>query len=286
METFLLNLLNSFAFSMLLFLLAAGLSILMGLMGILNMAHGAIYMIGSFVGWTVLVQYGLNYGLALLAAAACAAVLGLILERGFLSRLYRRPNDQVLLSLGFVYVFNNLAIWIWDPRPRIPFTPGFLDRSIQLGSLTYPLSRFVIIGAGVILGLGLWWLQEKTRAGAIIRAGMDDKEMTRGLGVNLGLVSTLVFVLAASIAGLAGVIGAPLYGANASVSFDVLLLALVVVIVGGVGSIPGTFIGSILIGLIDNFGKAYAPEFALFTIYFAMVLILLLKPSGLLGRKL
>jgi branched-chain amino acid transport system permease protein len=155
---------------------------------------------------------------------------------------------------------------------------------MSIGGITYPMSRFFIIFVGIVLAIGLWWLQDKTRAGAIIRAGMDNREMTVGLGINLPQVSTLVFCLTAFIAGVAGIVGASVLGANTTNVFDILLLALVVVIIGGVGSIQGTLIGSLLIGLIDNFGKVFFPQFALFTIYLAMVVTLLIKPSGLLGR--
>lgn len=286
MDTVLLNLVNGIAFGMLLFLLASGLSIMLGLMGIINLAHGILFMIGAFIGWTVLIQYKLNFGLAILAAGLGAGILGLVLERVFLRRLYKQPNEQVLLTLGFVYIFTNLTIWIWGPRPRIPFTASFLSGSVSIGGLGYPVSRFFIILVGLVLAAGLWWLQDKTRAGAIIRAGMDNKEMTTGLGINLALVSTLVFFLTAFIAGVAGIIGASVLGANTTNIFEILLLALVVVIIGGVGSIQGTLVGSLLIGLIDNFGKAMFPQFALFTIYLAMVVILIIRPTGLLGRRM
>ena len=286
MDAILLNIVNGIAFGMLLFLLASGLSVMLGLMGIINLAHGILFMIGAFIGWTVLIQYKLNFGLAILAGGLGAGILGLVLERVFLRRLYKQPNEQVLLTLGFVYIFTNLTIWIWGPRPRIPFTAPFLSGSISIGGFGYPISRFFIIFVGLVLAAGLWWLQDKTRAGAIIRAGMDNKEMTTGLGINLALVSTLVFFLTAFIAGVAGIVGASVLGANTTNIFDILLLALVVVIIGGVGSIQGTLVGSLLIGLIDNFGKAMFPQFALFTIYLAMVIILIIRPRGLLGRRM
>ena len=286
MDAILLNLINGIAFGMLLFLLASGLSIMLGLMGIINLAHGVLFMIGAFIGWTVLIQWKLNFGLAVLAAGLGAGLIGLVLERVFLRRLYKQPNEQVLLTLGFLYIFTNLTIWIWGPRPRIPFTAPFLSGSISIGEFSYPISRFLIIFVGLVLAAGLWWLQDKTRAGAIIRAGMDNKEMTTGLGINLARVSTLVFFLTAFIAGVAGIIGATVLGANTTNIFEILLLALVVVIVGGVGSIQGTLVGSLLIGLIDNFGKAMFPQFALFTIYLAMVIILIIRPTGLLGRRM
>ena len=286
MDAILLHLINGVAFGMLLFLLASGLSVMLGLMGIINLAHGALFMIGAFIGWSVLVQWKLNFGLAVLSSGLGAGIIGLVLERVFLRRLYKQPNEQVLLTLGFIYIFTNLTIWIWGPRPRIPFTAPFLSVSISIGGLSYPLSRFLIILVGIVLAVGLWWLQDKTRAGAIIRAGMDNKEMTTGLGINLDLVSTLVFFVTAFIAGVAGIIGASVLGANTTNIFDILLLALVVVIIGGVGSIQGTLVGSMMIGLIDNFGKAMFPQFALFTIYLAMVIVLVIRPTGLLGRRM
>ena len=286
MDAILLHLINGVAFAMLLFLLASGLSVMLGLMGIINLAHGALFMIGAFIGWSVLVQWKLNFGLAVLSSGLGAGIIGLVLERVFLRRLYKQPNEQVLLTLGFIYIFTNLTIWIWGPRPRIPFTAPFLSVSISIGGLSYPLSRFLIILVGIVLAVGLWWLQDKTRAGAIIRAGMDNKEMTTGLGINLDLVSTLVFFVTAFIAGVAGIIGASVLGANTTNIFDILLLALVVVIIGGVGSIQGTLVGSMMIGLIDNFGKAMFPQFALFTIYLAMVIVLVIRPTGLLGRRM
>jgi branched-chain amino acid transport system permease protein len=284
-QLLMMNSVNGIAWGLLLFLLASGLTVMLGLMGITNMAHGALYMIGAFVGWTFLVQWGLNFWLAVLAAGLAAGAVGLVLERGFLRRLYKQPNEQVLLTLGFVYILANLTIWIWGPRPRVPFSAPFLSGAVSIGFWTYPISRLLIIIVGLVLAAGLWWLQDRTRAGAIIRAGMDDKEMTTGLGVNLGMVSMLVFFLTAFIAGIAGIIGAPVLGADAGSSFDVLLLAMVVIIVGGVGSVQGALLGSILIGLIDVFGKAMFPQFAMFTIYLAMVVILIIRPSGLLGRK-
>ncbi len=286
MDLVLLNLTNGVAFGMLLFLLASGLSVMLGLMGIINLAHGVLYMIGAYIGWSISVQWGLNFALAVVAAAVGAGIVGLILERGFLRRLYRQPNEQVMLTIGFLYICTNLTIWVWGPRPRLPYTAPAFSGSLDIAGFGYPISRLVIVVVGLAFAAILWWLQEKTRAGAIIRAGMDNKEMTTSLGINLALVSTLVFSLTAVIAGIAGIFGASVLGANSTNVFDILLLALVVIIIGGVGSIQGTLVGSLFIGLIDNLGKAYFPQFALFTIYLAMVITLMIKPSGLFGRSI
>lgn len=282
---FLLGLLNGVSFGMVLFLVASGLSVIFGLMGILNMAHGALYMVGGYVGWTVAVQHGLSFGLATLAGGIVAALVGLVIERGFLRHLYKQPNAQVLLTFGFIYILANLSQWIWGPDFRGPFTAPFLSGSFQIVGRSYPTARIGIIFIGLLVAAGLWWLQNKTRVGAIVRAGMDNKEMTGGLGINLARVSMAVFFLGSFIAGAAGVIGAQLLGVRTMMSIDILLLALVVIIVGGVGSVQGALLGSILIGTIDAFGRALFPEFAMFTIYLAMIAILLIRPSGILGRE-
>ncbi len=285
MDLFILNLLNGISFGAILFLIASGLTIMFGLMGILNLAHGALYMIGGYVGWTVAVEYGLNFGLALVAGGLAGGLVGLAIERGFLRHLYKQLNEQVLLTFGFVYILTNLSLWIWGPVRKVPFTAPFLSGSFPIGDVDYSLSRIAIIVVGAVLAVGLWWLQDKTRVGAILRAGMDYKEIAMALGINLPRVSIFVFFLAAFIAGVAGVIGAPLFGAHIGIALQVLLLAVIVIIIGGVGSIQGALLASMLIGIIDAFGKALFPEFAMFTMYLLMVIILLIRPSGLLGRR-
>lgn len=286
MEVFVLNLLNGIAFGAILFLLGAGLSLTLGSLGVLNLAHGALYMVGAFIGWTIAVKWELNFWLAVFAGAIVAGLLGLIMERGFLRYLHRMLNEQVLLTFGFVYILTNLSLWIWGGHPRGPYTAPILSGSFHLiGDWTYPIARIAISVIGIALAIGLWWLIERTRVGAIIRAGMDDKEMTAGLGINYGVIATAVFFLGCFIAGGAGVLGAHLFAVNLNLGIDVLLLSLVVVVVGGSGSIQGALLGGILIGLILSFGKVLFPDFSMFLIYLTLIVILLIKPSGLLGRK-
>ncbi len=279
------NLLNGVSFGIILFLLASGLSISLGLMGILNLAHGALYMVGGYVGWLLAVRSGWNFWLAVLGAGLASGLLGLIIERIFLRHLYKKRNEQVLLTFGLIYILTNLSIWIWGAEPRTPFTAPFLSGSFNLSGLQYPTARMAIIVIGVILAVGLWLLQDRTRLGAIVRAGMENKEMVTGLGINMGAVFTIVFFVASFLAGFAGVIGAQLLGVYPDLSLDVLLLALVVVVVGGMGSVRGTLLGSMIIGLIHSFGVALFPELAMFTIYLVMIIILLARPAGLLGKK-
>jgi len=285
MEFFALNLLNGIAFGSILFLLASGLSLALGVMGILNLAHGALYMVGGFVGWTIAIQQGWNFWLAVLAGAVTAGLLGLLMERGFFRYLHGRLNEQVLLTFGLIYILRNLTRWIWGPIPKAPFTAPLLSGSFPVGDYTYPFSRIATIFIGIILAIALWWLLERTRIGATIRAGMDDKEMATGLGINVGLVSTAVFSLGAFIAGGAGVIGAHLFGVNLDLGLSVLLYAVIIVVVGGMGSIVGALSGSMVIGIVDSFIKGLNPELGYFSIYLIMIIILLIKPSGLLGKR-
>jgi branched-chain amino acid transport system permease protein len=285
MEVFGRNLLNGISFGMVLFLAGSGLSVVMGVMGITNLAHGALYMLGGYVGWTVAIHYGINFWLAVFVGGLVSGLIGLIIERIFLRHLYKQPNEQVLLTFGFVYIITNACIRVWGGRPRMQFSSPTLSGLLNIFGMPYPITRLVIIGVGLIVAIVLWWLQDRTRIGAIIRAGMDDKEMTMGLGINLDKVSMLVFFLAAFVAGVAGVVGAQLMGVHSILGIDILLVALIVVIVGGMGSVQGALSGGILIGLIDTFGKSLFPQFAMFTMYLAMVVILLVKPSGILGRR-
>jgi branched-chain amino acid transport system permease protein len=284
MDTLLLGLLNGISFGFILFLLASGLSIIMGVMGILNMAHGALYMLGAYVGWTLAVQCGLGYWVAVLAGALTAGVLGLVIERGLFRRLYKQYTEQVLLSFGILFVFTNVAQWIWGPIGRASFTAPAFSGSIRLGGFAYPTVRVVIMVVGGLLTVALWWLLEKTRLGAMVRAGMDNKEILMGLGIDFDRMSTGVFFLGAFLAGFAGVVGAQVLGASTGLALDIQLLAMVVIIVGGVGSVQGALLGGIVIATIDTLGRAFFPQLALFVIYLVMVAVLVVRPAGLLGR--
>ena len=278
------SLLNGISFGAVLFLLAAGLSLILGLMGIFNLAHGALYMLGAYVGWTIAVKLGLSFWLAALVGGLAAGLVGVLMERGFLSRLYKKYNEQVLLTLGFVYIAENTVRWIWGSALRPPFTAELLAGPLFIGEFSYPASRLVTILIALILAVVLWLVHEKTRAGVIVRAGMDNEEMTMGLGINLRRVSSIVFGLAAFIAGFAGVIGAQIIGVSPDYGMNILLLALIVLVVGGIGSIQGALLGAMIIGIVLAFGPVYFPLLDMFAMYLTMVIILALKPSGLMGR--
>jgi branched-chain amino acid transport system permease protein len=277
------NLLNGISYGMILFIIASGLSIIFGVMGILNLAHGALYVIGAYIGLT-LAKQGTDFFLVALAAGVAVGLLGLVLERAFLGRLYKQLNEQVLLTLGLIYIFWNVILWVWGPYTKVGVAPSILQGTLNMGDFSYPVYRLAIILIGAAIFVGLWFFQEKTRTGAIIRAGMDDKQMTVGLGINYGLFSSFIFFLGAFLGGLAGFLGTPIIGIAPWLSFDILLFALIVIVVGGVGYVQGALAGALLIGIIDSVGKAYFPDFALFIVYLAMIIILLTRPTGLLGR--
>src|SRR5262245_61998184 len=275
-----IQVLNGISFGMLLFLLAAGLSLIYGLMRMLNLAHGSYYILGGYVGLAVVRATG-SFVLAAVAATAAVTLVGIVMERFFL----RRFPEQELPTFGFLLIFADLSLWLWGGTPQTLPKPEIFERSIRIGTIVFPTYRLFVIGIGLVIGLGLWWLQEGTRLGAMIRAGVDDAEMARGTGVNVGLLSTAVFAFGAFLAGLGGIIGGPFVGVYPGADFEILEMALVVVIIGGLGSLKGAFVGGLVVGLLDNFGKALFPELALFTVFAPMAVILALRPTGLFGAR-
>jgi branched-chain amino acid transport system permease protein len=276
--------LNGISFGMLLFLLAAGLSLIYGLMKILNLTHGSFYLWGGYVGLLVVRATG-NLFLAALASGLAIAFIGALMERFLLRRLYRQELPQTLLTFGFLFIFSDLGIFIWGGNPQTIPRPAMLSQSVQLGEFFYPSYRLFIIAFGLLVAGLLWWIQEGTRIGAMLRAGVDDEEIARALGINVSLLFTAVFALGAFLAALGGTMGGPIMGVYPGADFDVMLLGFVVIIIGGLGSLRGALVGGLIVGLLDNFGKVFFPEFALFTIFAPMALILALRPLGLFGQE-
>jgi branched-chain amino acid transport system permease protein len=276
--------LNGISFGMLLFLLAAGLSLIYGLMKILNLTHGSFYLLGGYIGLVVVHKTG-SFVLAVLVASCAIAFVGVIMERFFLRRVHLQELPQALLTFGFLFIFSDLATVIWGSNPQTMPKPAMFGVSIQIGPFFYPSYRLFIIGFGSVVAALLWWLQEGTRVGAMVRASVDDEEVARALGINVSLLFTLVFALGAFLAALGGVMGGPIVGVYPGADFEVLLLGFVVVIIGGLGSLKGALAGGLIVGLLDNFGKVFFPEFALFTIFAPMALILAVRPAGLFGRE-
>jgi branched-chain amino acid transport system permease protein len=277
------QLLNGLTTGALLFFVAAGLTVVFGLMRILNLAHGGLFLLGGFVGWSVQQATG-SFTLALVAGAVAAGLLGLILQQGFSRTLLGSPSNQVLLTLGIAFVLNNAYLALWGGAPRSLQAPEIFARSVSVFGITYPAYRLFLIGLAIVSGTALILFWERSRLGAIIRACVDDRQMASAMGIRVDLVFAFVFVLGAMLAGLAGVLGGPVLGVSIGLDFDVLLLAIVVMVVGGIGSLAGAFTASMLVGLVDTFGRASFPEISYFTLFAPVILILLLRPKGLFGR--
>lgn len=286
MDNLLPQLLNGLVTSMLLFILAAGLSLIFGLMDVINLAHGAFYLLGGYVGLAIVRGLG-SFWLALVLTPILVGAAGLLLEYFLLRRLVgrRRHLEQVLLTFGISLVIVDATRAVWGARVEAVRVPSLLAGQVGVFDLQFPVYRLAVIGLGLALALGLWLLIERTRLGAIVRAGVSDARMVSGLGIDVNRVFAGVFGFGTALAGLAGVVGAPVFSLYPGLDSEILILALVVVVVGGLGTLKGAFFGSLVIGLADTFGKALAPEFSRFLLFAVMALILLLRPTGLFGQK-
>ena len=275
---------NGISYGALLFLVGSGLSLIFGVMRIVNLSHGSYFLLGGYVALSVIWTTG-SWLLAIPVAAVTISILGLLMERIFLRPLGFDPLRQVLLTVGFAFLFQQAALDIWTGNPFDIDPPEALTQSIVVGGLHLPLYRIFMIGVALVIGLGLWLVIEKTRLGATIRATVDDAQMARGVGIDTSFISMLIFALGAFLAALGGVIGGAFLGVYPGLDFEMLPIAFAVVIIGGMGSLGGAAIGALLVGLADNFGKALFPEVSYFTLYAPMALILAVKPTGLFGRE-
>jgi len=253
-------------------------------MRIVNLAHGSYFLLGGYVALSVIWTTG-SWVLAIPVAALSIALVGLLMERFFLRPLGFDPLRQVLLTVGFAFLFQQAALDIWTGNNFNINPPDALTKSIMVGGIYFPLYRAFMIGTALTIGLILWLVMEKTRMGAAVRATVDDAQMARGVGVDTSRISMFIFALGAFLAALGGVIGGAFLGIYPGLDFEILPLAFAVVIIGGMGSLGGAAIGALLVGLADNFGKALFPEISYFTLYAPMALILAVKPTGLFGRE-
>lgn len=284
MHSIILQFLNGLSLAALLFLLASGFTLTFGLARVVNMAHGAYYLIGGYIGLSALWATD-SFVVGVIAGGLSVVVINFILDRLLITRTKGDPLLQVLLTIGITYVIAETALLVWGGDPlRVP-QPDWARGAVELpGDIFYPLYRFLLIVLGVVVAILLWALYRLTPVGAIVRAGVDDREMTEAVGVNITLLFTLVFALAAFLAGASGVLGGAFLTLYPHAEWDILILALVVVIIGGLGSIEGAMAGSLFVGLIDSFGRWLVPEAAGFLMFGPMALLLLVRPQGLFGR--
>ena len=274
---------NSIALGGLLFLLSAGFSLIFGLMRIPNLMHGSFFMLGAYFGVTFL-DKGINFWVAALLSGLAMAVIGGVIERFLLRRLEGQVLPQVLLTLGFAFIIADICLMVWTGDPWQPSAPPQLRGAVQAFGMFFPLYRLVILGVAVVVAIALWVMVDWTRLGAMIRAGVDDPAIARVVGIKVSQLFTLIFALGAALAAFAGVMGAPYLSVYPGLDFEMLPLALIVVILGGTGSLLGALVGSFVIGVLYNFGQAMFPDLAYVILFLPMLLVLVLRPQGLFGR--
>jgi branched-chain amino acid transport system permease protein len=285
MSLWLLLAVNSVTLGGLLFLLSAGFSLVFGLMRIPNLTHGSFFMLGAYIGASFLAM-GFGFWLAALLSAAVMAVLGGGIERYLLRRLAGQELAQVLVTLGLSFMIADLCLMLWGGDPLPLETPPALRGALPILSITFPTYRLAVVVIAAAVAAILWLALDRTRLGAMIRAGVDDPAMARVIGIRVSRLFTIVFGLGAALAGFAGVMGGPILSVYPGLDADMLPLALIVVILGGAGSLPGAMLGSLVIGFLYNFGQALLPELAYIILFLPMLLILVIRPQGLFGRPL
>jgi branched-chain amino acid transport system permease protein len=294
--------LNGIQLGVLLFLMAAGLTLVLGIMNFVNLAHGSLYMIGAYFGAT-LYNWSGSFALAVAGAVAGSLVLGIVIERIALTTLYTRDHlDQVLATFGLILFFNEITRMVWGAQPYAMDAPEALSGTISIFGNPYPAYRFLIIVVGLLVAAAVWFLIHKTRIGMLIRAGASNRTMVGALGINIKLLNTLLFGMGAALAGLAGVMMGPILSVQAGMGEPILILTLVVIVIGGIGSVRGAFYAALIVGLVDTVGRVCLPmllrEFlerslaqtaaAAITsmmIYLLMAFVLAFRPQGLFPVK-
>ena len=283
MQFWVIQTLNSLALGGLLFLLSSGFSLIFGLMRIANLTHGALFMLGAYIGVSIL-QHIPNLWFAALLGGLAVAALGGLFERLILRRLRGNELGQVLVTLGVAFIIADFCLMVWGGDPIPVPTPPALQDPLTVAGFMFPAYRLVLVGIAIAAAVALYLLMERTRLGAMIRAGVDDMDMARAVGIPVSRLFTTVFCLGAGLAGAGGILGGPMLSAYPGLDADMLPLALIVVILGGVGSLFGAFVGSFIIGFVYTFGIALAPDLAYVILFLPMIFVIAFRPRGLFGR--
>lgn len=283
MDSFILQTLNGISYSALLFLLASGFTLTFGLMRIVNMAHGAYYLVGGYIGLMVAKSTG-SLALAMIAGGLASAVIGQIVDRLFIRRTGEDHLAQVLVTVGVAYIIGDVSLKMWGGDAQKLPLPMDLRGIWELpGGIIYPKFRILLTVIGLITGIGLWLIYKRTQIGAAIRAGVDDREMVSATGIHVDRLFILISALASFLAGVSGVLGGAFLTVYPGAEWEILVFALVVVIVGGLGSLEGAMIGAVIVGLLDAYGRWLAPELSYFVLFGPMAVLLLYRPRGLFG---
>ncbi len=282
LATILIQLLNSVQYGLLLFLISSGLTLVFGIMGVINLAHGAMYMIGAFLAYA-LTDWSGSLSVAIVLGIPVMLVLGIVIERFLIDRLYMRDHlFQVLLTFGLILILNDIQSILWGNDTHGVAVPEALSGSITLTeTMQYPVYRLAVSAICLVLAVGMYWVIQKTRLGMTIRAGASNREMVEALGINVRTLFTIIFAAGVALAGLGGMISAPLSSVYPGMGDNVLIICLVVVVIGGIGSIKGAFWGAMLVGLVSTFGPVLFPSLASVMVYLVMAVVLLVKPRGL-----
>lgn len=282
---FILLILNGLTLASILFVLGSGLTLAFGLMRVVNLSHGAFYMLGGYIGYSVVKATG-NWPLALLVGGAAIAFLGLIFERIMLARVRGGDLPETLLTVALAMIIADQTLVYWPRNPITLNVPSYLSPSIKLLGVTYPGFRFLMMIVSILIALSLYLLLYKTKLGAAVRAGVDDRETVAALGINISWIYTAVFVLSAFLGGIAGVLGGSYLQLSPGGDSIILIYSLVVIILGGMGSLGGAIVSSLILGQIISFGLAYLPQYSYFLIFIPMAIVLSIRPQGLFGRKI
>ena len=285
--TFLVQCLNAVQYGLLLFLVASGLTLIFGIMGVINLAHGSFYMLGAYMAFALSPLFGDQFIVMLVAGVVLAAVFGYLLEWAFFSYLYQRDHlQQVLMTYGLILVFEELRSILVGNDVHGVKAPPWLEGSFALGNLmSYPWYRLFASAACIVLAIGLYVVVNRTRLGMMIRAGASNRDMVRGLGIDIRRLYRIVFAAGVALAALAGMIAAPMSSVYPGMGGSVLIICFVVVVIGGIGSITGALIASLLVGFVDTFGKIFFAELSGMGVYVLMAMVLIWRPEGLMGRK-
>lgn len=282
---FLIQVLNALQYGLLLFLVAIGLTLVFGIMGIINLAHGSFYMLGAYMAFVLTGMTG-NLFMSILLGIPLAFVFGVLLEKLLFVHLYKRDHlEQVLLTYGLILIFEELrSLAVGDDVHGVPI-PQIFAFSIRLTEvMSYPAYRLVVSAVCMVLAVGLYFLIQRTRLGMMIRAGSHDRDMVQALGINIKTLYAVVFAIGVSLAALAGMLAAPISSVYPGMGFSVLIISFVVVVIGGIGSVWGALIAALIIGFADTFGKVLVPEWAGLTVYLVMAAVLLWRPEGILKK--
>ncbi|UCB45722.1 MAG: branched-chain amino acid ABC transporter permease [Spirochaetota bacterium] len=282
MNQILIQFTNGITYAGLLFMIASGFTLIFGVMRVINMSHGAFYILGAFIAYTIQKQTG-NWLSAIIVGSVTVAATAFIV-RLLVSRV-KGALPQTVLTLGIAMMIGDLCLYIWGGLPRTVGEPIFTQNPVPFAGLTYPTFRFFVLGLACVVGGGMWYMLQRTQLGRILRAGTDNRSMTSALGINIDRIFTLVFIMTGFITGMSGAVGGTYIAFGPGSDFVILTYALVVVIMGGMGSIAGSALGALIVGIVDSFGRAYVHEVAIFLLMGTLIIVLAFRPQGLLGRE-